>query len=87
MISKYYNILHNIQFQRYACAVAYACKACEYKGCYYCCKCACFPSMAKVHLQNQKPVMMSELKIGDLIQTGTQFRNGLPYYPLFKIKK
>ena len=41
--------------------------------------------MAKGHLQNQKSVMMSELKIGDLIQTGTQFKNWLPHYPLLKI--
>ena len=43
--------------------------------------------MAKVDLQNQKSVMMSELKIGDLIQTGTHFKNWLPHYPPYKIKK
>ena len=31
----------------------------------------CFPSTAKVHLKNGKVVTMSELKIGDQIQTGT----------------
>ena len=31
---------------------------------------ACFPSNAKIHLQNGKSIRMSEMKIGDQIQTG-----------------
>ena len=31
----------------------------------------CFPSASKVKLKNGKSVMMSELQIGDQVQTGT----------------
>ena len=31
----------------------------------------CFPSTAKVKLENDKSIMMSELQIGDRVQTGT----------------
>ena len=40
---------------------------------WYCCSCddtVCFPSAAKIHLENGKTVEMSELKTGDRIQTG-----------------
>ena len=32
----------------------------------------CFPSFAKVKLENGKPLAMSELQIGDKVQTGKQ---------------
>ena len=32
---------------------------------------SCFPSMAKVKFENGNSVMMSELQIGDKIQTGS----------------
>ena len=30
----------------------------------------CFPGVAKVHLENGNLIQMSELKVGDLVQTG-----------------
>ena len=36
---------------------------------------SCFPSVAKVKLANGKSVPMSELKIGDQVQTGTEHQN------------
>ena len=35
----------------------------------------CFPSTAQVNLENGKPVTMSELKIGDRIQTGRHLKH------------
>ena len=34
----------------------------------------CFPSMAKVMLENGKSVIMSELQIGDKVKTGIKFK-------------
>ena len=42
----------------------------------------CFPSNAKVNLENGKSVTMSELKIGDLVQTGI-----CEYLNIFTVKK
>ena len=37
----------------------------------YCeCKSGCFPSLAKINLQNGKSILMSELQMGDQVQTG-----------------
>ena len=39
----------------------------------YCCKCAttqCFPAAANIKLENGTPVTMSELTVGDKVQTG-----------------
>ena len=36
-----------------------------------CCRCWCFPSTARVNLENGNLVTMSELQIGDRVQTGT----------------
>ena len=38
-----------------------------------CCNCvdsSCFPSAGKVNLENGKVVMISELQVGDKVQTG-----------------
>ena len=40
----------------------------------------CFPSSAKVKLQNGKSVTMAELQVGDKVQTGTCI---LHYYAVF----
>ena len=40
-----------------------------------CCECpkkGCFPSSAKVYLENGKSATMSELQIGDQVQTGNK---------------
>ena len=34
------------------------------------CYLGCFPSTARVNLENGKSVMMSELQVGDIVQTG-----------------
>ena len=42
-----------------------------------CCNCHkydCFPSAGKVKLENGKVVQMSELQVGDKVQTGNNFR-------------
>ena len=36
----------------------------------FCCKCSCFPSAARVNLDNGKLGAMSELQVGDKVQTG-----------------
>ena len=41
-----------------------------------CCDCGeknCFPSTSKIKLANGKSVMMSELQLGDQVQTGNTF--------------
>ena len=38
-----------------------------------CCGCDCFPAAARVSLGNGKSTTMSELKIGDRVQTGSPF--------------
>ena len=35
-----------------------------------CCECGCFPFAATVNMANGKSVLMSELQIGDKVQTG-----------------
>ena len=42
---------------------------------YYCVTCACFPSTVRVSLENGKSVTMSELQVGDKVQTGKMFRS------------
>ena len=77
-------------FQNVACWVWYHCQVCDIINpnvtndeCYECCNCACFPSMAKVQLQNGKTVTMSELQIGNQVQTGIYFANQQPYYSFY----
>ena len=49
---------------------------CHNHGECYCCS-RCFPSEARVSLENGKSVSMSELQIGDKVQTG---RNNFAYF-------
>ena len=44
-----------------------------------CCKCesSCFPAAAKCFLENGESVTMSELKLGDQVQTGILFQKTL----------
>ena len=38
-----------------------------------CCECPCFPAAAEVWMENGKSIKMSELEVGDRIQTGIPF--------------
>ena len=44
---------------------------------YRCCTCRCFPSTARVSLENGESVMMSELQIGDKVQTGKEIHESV----------
>ena len=56
--------------QRWIC-IGDGCHSCEPFAPGVCCGCkrSCFPSTARVSLENGKSVMMSELRIGDKVQT------------------
>ena len=48
------------------------CQCHDDHGRVYCCECgSCFPSTARVSLENGKSLTMSELQTGDRVQTGT----------------
>ena len=53
-----------------SCGSGCYCETAENSGQHECCDCRCFPSTAKVNLQNGKTLTMSELQIGDKVQTG-----------------
>ena len=61
-------------FQRDYCGLQ-GCKACKVSGFvppYHCCNCSstCFPSEASLILENGKSVAMSQLQVGDKVETG-----------------
>ena len=61
------------QHKRITCKLCY----CDCGTCIYallntpiCCQCSCFPSTARVSLENGRSVTMDQLQIGDRIRTG-----------------